>query len=373
MRNRVLAFLGFAAGLSAAMCFIGCSSHQAKPQVESQAKFTPTATGTPPAADPHKAPAPDAVKLSQIREKALQVIEESAASQDGQVRGYACEGASLVPNRLGGILLKGLDDPMPGVKAMAAIASGRSKYQPAAAKAGSLTNDPSPFVRISAIYTLSKLGKQIDPSPLAGYLTGSEPLPVRSQSAWVIGEIGNRSALPMLRAAAIENIARSRPLEIQIFQLQCGEARVKLGDNEPIEGIRAALFPARPEDFETAVLAVQIIGEVKDARSMDQLIYLSEYRDGRGNPMPAEFRLACATAIAKLGLDRGAFLADEYAKDPNPTIRQQAASVYGYTAKPEHFPTLEAMMNDPSPMVRVVAASSVIRAHARLTGERLPG
>jgi len=369
VRNRVFAI----AGLIALAGSLGCSSHQAaKPQVESQAKFTPTASGTPPVAAAPKAAPPDPVKLSQIREKALQVIEESATNPDGQVRGYASEGASLVPNRLGGILIKALDDPTAGVKAMAAAACGRSKYQPAAPKIYSLSNDPSPFVRISVIYALNKLGKPVDPAPLAGYLTGSEPLPVRSQAAVVIGEFGNRSAIPMLRAAAVENIARARPLEIQIFQLQCGEARVKLGDNEPIEGIRAALFPARPEDFETAVLAVQIIGEVKDARSMDQLIYLSEYRDGRNNPMPAEFRLACATAIAKLGLDRGSFLADEYAHDPNPTIRQQAASVYGYTARAEHFPTLEAMMNDPSPMVRVVAASSVIRAHARLMGEKLP-
>lgn len=368
MRNRVLAVFGLVA-IAAAQ---GCGSSRAgKPVIEHQAKFTPNAPGTPMPTTTPGTPAPDAIKLTQIREKALQVLEESANSPDGEVRGYACEGASLVPSRLGGILLKGLDDPTPGVKAMAATASGQARYLPAAPKVHSLTSDPSPFVRISAIYALSRLGKPVDLSPLASYLTGSETLKVRSQSAWVIGEIGNRSAIPMLRAAAVENIARSRPLEIMIFQLQCGEARVKLGDNEPIEGIRAALFPARPEDFETAVLAVQIIGEVKDNRSMDQLMYLSEYRDARGNPMPPEFRLACATAIAKLGLDRGSFLADEYAKDPNPLIRQQAASVYGYTARPEHFLALEALMNDPAPMVRVVAASSVIRAHARLTGEKL--
>lgn len=369
MKNRLFA----ACGLVLLAAAHGCSTHQAaKPASQPEPAATqPPATASV-AASPAKSAAPSAIKISQIREKALQVIEESGNSPDGQVRGYACEGASLVPNRLGDTLLKGLEDPTPGVRAMASIAAGRSRYQPAAAKIHSLTTDPSPFVRISAIYGLNKIGRPIDPTPLAGYLTGSEPLQVRSQAAWVIGEIGNRSAIAMLRAAAVENIARSRPLEVQIFQLQCGEARVKLGDNEPIEGIRAALFPARPEDFELAVLAVQIIGEVKDSRSMDQLIYLSEYRDARGNPMPPEFRLACATAIAKLGLDRGSFLADEYAKDPNPTIRQQAASVYGYTAQPEHFATLEAMMNDPSPMVRVVAASSVIRAHARLTGQKLP-
>lgn len=352
----------------------GCSSsrHATGPKPVDSRLVPPAAPVAGQVAATPPVPSPSPIKLSQIRERALQVIEESASNPDGQVRGYACAGASLVPTRLGGVLLKSFDDPTPGVKAMAAISAGRTQYQPATQKALSIANDPSPFVRISAIYALSKLGKPVDQSPLAGYLAGSETLQVRSQAAWAIGEIGNRSALPMLRSAAVENIAKARPIEVQIFQLQCGEARIKLSDNEPIEGVRAALFPARPEDFEAAVLAVQIIGEVKDKRSMDQLIYLSEYRDGRGNPMPAEFRLACATAIAKLGLDHGSFLADEYAKDPNPTIRQQAASVYGYTAQPEHFTMLETMMSDPSPMVRVVAASSVIRAHARLNGERLP-
>ncbi|MFO0860640.1 MAG: hypothetical protein U0570_08785 [Phycisphaerales bacterium] len=355
-----------------AVCLAGCASKQAaKPSAaETRPAPAPAAAAAPALA---AKPAPtDPIKMSQMREKAILLIEQSAASSDAQVRGYACEGASLVPNRLGQVMLHGLDDVNPGVKAMAAMAAGRTRYQPASPKIASLESDPSPFVRMAGIYGSAKLGRQVDPTPLAGYLTGSDPLPVRSQAAWVLGEIGNRSALPMLREAAVEHITKARPIDIQIFQLQCAEAEVKLGDNDPIQGIRAALFPARPEDFEAAVLAVQIIGEVKDARSMDQLIYLSEYRDSRGNHMPAEFRMACATALAKLGLDRGSFLADDYAHDPNPTIRQQAASVYGYTARAENFPTLEAMMNDPSPMVRVVAATSVIRAYARINGDRMP-
>ncbi len=365
MRIRIAGFLALA-GLAVG---VGCASKQAaKPAPNHPVEV---AKLNPAAPIPAKA-APDAIKMSQIREKALQVLEESASSSDGQVRGYAMDGSGMVPNRLGNLMLKGLDDPTPGVKAMAAVAAGKSRYQPAAGRVNSLLNDQSPFVRASAIYSLSKMGKPVDPSPLGSMLTNGETLQIRSQAAWVIGETGNRTALPMLREAAVEGTARARPIEVTIFQLQCAEARVKLGDTDPIEGIRAALFPARPEDFESAVLAVQIIGEIKDRGSMDQLIYLEQYKDARGNPMPAEFRLACATALAKLGLDRGSFIAEQYAQDANPTIRQQAASVFGYTARAEHFPELEAMMNDPSPMVRVVAASSVIRAHARLSGERLP-
>lgn len=356
--------LAFAAG--------GCASKQAAKSVPAhppEVQQPRPAAVTPAVAN---APVPDAIKLSQIREKALHTVEESANSPDGQVRGYAASAASMVPNRLGPVIMKSLDDSTPGVKAMAAMASGRTRYQPAATKMSPLLSDPSPFVRMSAIYCLNKLGKPVDPTPVGGWLASGDTPQIRSQAAWVIGEIGNKSALPMLRTEAVKGTTKARPSEVTIFQLQCAEARIKLGDNEPIEGVRAALFPASPEEFEAAVLAVQIIGEVKDRRSMDQLIYLADQRDSRGNLAPAEFRMECATSLAKLGLEKGSFIADEYANDPNPMIRQQAASVYGYTARPEHFLILETMMNDPSPMVRVVAASAVIRAHARLSGEKLP-
>ncbi|MBS0192441.1 MAG: hypothetical protein U0573_07430 [Phycisphaerales bacterium] len=347
----------------------GCASKQAAKAPQSQPEV---ATKPAVAAAAPKAPPPDAIRLSQIREKALRTVEESASSPDGQVRGYAANAASLVPNRLGDILVKTLDDPLPGPKAMAAMSAGRARYQPAAARIAPLLSDPSPFVRMASIYALTKLGRPVDPTAVAGWLMNGETPQIRSQAAWVLGEIGNKSAIPMLKDAAVKGITKVRPIEVTIFQLQCGEARIKLGDNDPIEGIRAALFPASPDELEGAVLAVQIIGEVKDRRSMDQLIYLADQRDAKGNFMPAEFRMECAMSLAKLGLDKGSFIADEYAADPNPTIRAQAASVYGYTARPEHFLILENMLSDPSPFVRVVAASAIIRAHARLSGEALP-
>ena len=45
---------------------------------------------------------------------------------------------------------------------------------------------------------------------------------------------------------------------------------------------------------------------------MDQLIYLADQRDAKGNFMPAEFRMECACHWQKLGLDKGSFIADEY-------------------------------------------------------------
>jgi hypothetical protein len=43
-----------------------------------------------------------------------------------------------------------------------------------------------------------------------------------------------------------------------MMELQISEARVKLGDEEALIDIRAALFPARSEDLEATALAAQI-------------------------------------------------------------------------------------------------------------------
>ena len=367
------------AALALSQMLSGCAQNAAQKRAAGTgsdslaANATPEAGQTPARGTVVGTPVPDAVRIAEIREKALTVIEQSANNNDGQVRGYAADAAAMAGRRLGPVLMKALDDPAPGVRAMAAMAAGRNRVNDAAARLQSLTNDESAFVRASAIYGLKKMGQNPDPSPLAAWLTGPNvPANLRSHAAWVLGELGERSAIAMLKEAARVRVSKDRASEVALFQLQCGEARIKLGDNDPIEGVRAALFPARPEDFESAVLAVQIIGEVKDRGSIDQLIYLSSYKDPQGNLMPPEFRLACSTALAKMGLDQGSFVADEYATNGSETIRQQAASVYGYTARAQHFPTLETMLSDSSPMVRVVAASAIIRAHARMNGERLP-
>lgn len=307
---------------------------------------------------------PDAAAIARIRERAIGVVEESSRHADGQVRGYASEAASIVPRRLGEVIVRLLEDPAPGVRAMAAISAGRASLRDAQPRLQALLTDESPFVRAGAIYGLSKSGAAVDPSPLGAMLV-DDSMAIRSQAAWVLGELGNRSALAMLRAAAVEGVSRARPVEVTLFQLQVAEARVKLGDNEPLEGIRAALYPARPEDLEAAVLAVQILGEVKDRGAMDQLIYLTQYRDPRGNAMPVEFRLAVAIALAKMGLDRGAFLADEVWQDPSEPVRVQAATVYGYTARAQQLARLDAMLSDPSPMVRVAAAGAILRSQSR--------
>ena len=58
------------------------------------------------------------------------------------------------------------------------------------------------------------------------------------------------------------------------MELQIAQARVRLGDEEAIHSIRAALFPARSEDLEATALAAQLTGELNDRASARELVML---------------------------------------------------------------------------------------------------
>jgi HEAT repeat protein len=221
-------------------------------------------------------------------------------------------------------------------------------------------DDPSPFVRAAVIYALVANGLEADPTPLATMLI-TDPSPrVRAHAAFILGELGDRSALPMLRQAANADIARADASAVRVMRLQFAEAMAKLGDETPLQGLRAALYPSRPEDLELTALAVQIIGGLGDRGSIAQLIYLSAARN-EGRYMPPEVRLSVGQALGRMGRTEGAFLADEYRVHPMPAVREQAAHVYGWTLAESELGKLTPMLEDQAPQVRLGAAAAVLR------------
>jgi HEAT repeat protein len=93
---------------------------------------------------------------------------------------------------------------------------------------------------------------------------------------------------------------------------------------------------------------VQILGEVGDKGAIDQLIMLARPASETDRVMPAEVRLGAASALAKLGLPQGAFVADEYREDGQAVLRAQAASVYGDTRRSESLRTVVGLSEDGS-------------------------
>lgn len=379
---RRLAICGLAACMVGAP--LGCSDSGSKPKpsgmMVTDSSGGDGTTTPPPAGKAEDSQKPVATRdytspvvLSAMREQAIEMVMACGRSRDASVRANAAEASLQAPSRLEPVLAAALKDENLGVRSVAAAVVGRLQIRSLVAATWPLLSDSSPFVQSSAIYALRRCGESVDPSPLSRFLLNDPSPKVRSHAAYLLGELAEPSAAPMIRSAVKSAMPRASEADIRLMQLQFAEALVKLGEETQIESIRAALYPSRPEELEATALAVQIIGMLKDQGSTNQLIYLSAKLDKAGNPMPAEIRLGVATALARMGNRRGNFIAEEFWNDANPVLRAQAASVFGFTAQPDGLVYLDRLLTDPSEQVRVTAAAAVLRALGSGSGSGVGG
>lgn len=307
----------------------------------------------------------DPIAVSALRERALDVLAEYASGLSPQLRANALEAMSEMPARLDRHIPAALSDESAGVRSTAAIIIGRSGLTQWGPAVRPLLHDSSAYVRISALYALVKTGADIDRSPLAAYLLADPSPRVRAHAAYLLGELGDPSALGLLKEATRAPMPRGSAAEARLLHLQIAEAMVKLGDEGQLESIRAALYPSRPEEFEATALAVQIIGHLQARAAIDELVVLTAIRDSRGSRLPAEVRLGAAGSLARLGMHQGTFLAEEFATSDLPALRAQTAHVYGEIGLASNLPRLERMLADPEGLVRVSAAAAIVKITSR--------
>jgi HEAT repeat protein len=314
---------------------------------------------------PVQLPAPmTKTERATLREQALNLLVNTAAGGSPEERANAVEALTRTPARLSMVLDGALQDTSPAVRAVAAMAAGRTRAGQAAPLLRRLMQDESRLVRSAAVYGLYKLGQNPDATMLAGMLFDASPR-VRAQGAFIMGEMGEKSALGPLREAAKQPAGRAAPGEVRVMDLQIAEARVKLGDEEALADVRSALFPARPEDLEACLLAMQIVGQVKDRASVNRLIELTADKDPNKQEMPGEIRVGAAMALARLGQPEGSYIAREYFAGASEALRAQSAHLFGELGRAENLPILARMMADPDGRVRVAAASAVVKITER--------
>jgi HEAT repeat protein len=301
-----------------------------------------------------------------LREKALNLLSNTAQAGSPEERANALEALVQTPRRLANVAETALQDTNTGVRAVAALSIGKAKLTALAPKVRPLLTDESPFVRSGAMYALKQCGATVDITPLAGMLFDTDAR-VRAQAAYILGELGEKSAVAPIREAHKSASGRSNQTEVRLSDLQLAEARVKLGDDSALAEIRAALYPSKPEDFEAAALAVQISGQIKDTVAVNRLIELTAPKDSGGQDMPGEIRMAAAAALARLGQPQGSYIAREYFQGGKETLRAQAASLFGETQRPENLQLVSRLMDDPDGRVRVSAASAVVKITDRGT------
>ena len=321
----------------------------------------------------------DTVVRTQVRETAIEGLVEYSLSDSALLRANAIEAMSDAPRRAEGIVLVGLTDSNPGVRFSAAMVAGRLEMTDSASLVRPLLGDRDRRVRYAAIYALQAMGEPVDQTPLADAMRDPNPA-YRATAAFVLGEIGDPGAIPVLTEFATvplpQSVLRQRPTAPTILRLQVAEALLKLGHEDVRGVVHAALYPRDREGFEAAALAAQILGDVGDATAIAQLVSIVE-RTAPGEEgsedepptidpremvflNPPELRLAAATALARMGEVDGVYVADQYVTHPSDAVRAQSAFLYGAAGREIDLAKLEAMLGDPSPLVRLSAMAGIV-------------
>lgn len=299
---------------------------------------------------------------AEARDEAIKSLRQAVTSEDAQTRANAYEALELDPEALRGVAGMGLLDENVGVRAVAALVVGRAGLAGHEPALRAMLADESPYAQASAIFALAKLGHDVDRSPMAVFLMQGDPPGVRGHTAYLLGELGDPSAVGLLRSAAEVPMELASQAERRLVELQLSEAMVKLGERDQLGTIRAALFPSQASDLEAMALAIQIVGEVGDRASRGRLVQIAQTEDANGQTMPPEVQLAIAISMAKLGDQQGWFVADEFWDSDREVVRADSAAVYGWSGRDVDIRRLQRMLRDPSGRVRVAAAAGILRA-----------
>jgi HEAT repeat protein len=343
---------------------------------------------------PSHAQAPDEAKiiLIQTKPKAQSVIESAASSENARLRLAALEATEYAPAVAWDLARNGLTDDNPAVRFGALVVIGKLELRGLADAAMDLTRDDNESVRAAALFAAKKCGKDVNLSPLAGMLANGSS-GARANAAMLIGQLGDDQAIEMLRDMAAKPMPRVSSAERSWVRLQYAEAIVRLDPNdaETLGTIRASVYSNLDD---VRVLAIQILGEVRDRAVQGGLRHIVK----RDNPI--QVKLAAAQALVRMG-DREAsevllagtrfdekqlrselreYLQRNDVAGPEAAVirdlmndergrihaaaevRAQAAIGLGDVKSKASAERLSALLSDPDPVVRVAAASAILRA-----------
>ena len=290
------------------------------------------------------------------------VLDEASRNPDRSLRAHSIEAMQYDMTIFEPAVRRGLADREASVRFVSAMSVAKVRMLGAGPLLEPLLLDPDDSVRAGAILALSRSGAQVNPSPLAAMIL-SPSAQLRGNAAMVLGELENKSALPLLKESTSEPMPRANPAAIRLVNLQVAEAMVQLGDTLELEPIHAALF-FRSDQSECIELACEIVSRLRDPTALPMLQRLIE-ADG-SDIRPIEIRLFAAIAACKILSTPPIRLADLgviASRDPNARVRTLGAKLLGVVGASETESTLSKLLRDREPEVQIAAAGSILRRH----------
>jgi HEAT repeat protein len=309
-----------------------------------------------PASEPRGSRASVPPSLSSEPTEPRAILEAAARSSWPSLRAYAMEASISRPRLLAEHASRALADENRGVRFVTCMAIAQSGQVQYVELLRPLLADPSDSVRAAAMLALTRSGEKVNLTPLAAMLQCDDP-EVRANAQLVLGELGNASAIPLIRDSLGQGMTLVNPLRVRLIDLSAAEALVKLGQKAEVEPIRAALF-APPEQGELTVVACDAVRRIHDGGSIPMLERIATVR-GRAERSP-EIRLAAARALQALGVRQGPLaVATPLVGHPDARVRAQAAIVLGEIGTAEARSLLEPLLRDGDPAVKVAAAAGL--------------
>lgn len=330
--------------------------------------------------------------LLQSKSKAVSIARTAGQSENPRERLAALEAVQYAPEAAFELARNGLTDDNPAVRFGALVTVGKLKLQDLADAAMDLQRDKNESVRAAALFAAKRCGKDVDISPLAGMLANGSSS-ARANAAMLIGQLGDTQAIEMLRDMAAQPMPRVSAAERSWVRLQYAEAMIRLDPNdaEVLGSIRASVYSNLDD---VRVLAIQILGEVGDRSVQGGLAHIVK----RENPI--QVKIAAAQSLVRMGDRRSAgvlikattyderqlradltkyvrdnrvggpeaqairdLLSDEKARQRAAAeVRAQAAVGLGVVDSKDAAQRLTALLDDTDPIVRVAAASAILRA-----------
>jgi HEAT repeat protein len=302
-----------------------------------------------------------------LRDEAMAFLESMRRDEYALYRANAIEALQIDPEAGEKAAREGIEDTNLAVRFVSAYSIGKYRYQSSAPLVYALLRDESDSVRAAATLALKMNGQNVSLGPLSEMLKNSNPT-TAGNAALVLGEIGEASAIGLLRDALDYSPATATQQQHQLVRLQIAEAMSKLGDPTASARIRSQLYSRGPQDGELTAIAATMLGDLDATRTIPDLkVIVASWRQYR---LSAEIRLAALKSLAQMGDPLPMELVLEYLETPfqdenldrNHAIRAQAVHVLGYYPVNESLPYLAAAFEgDPRPMVRLQAAAAIVR------------
>ncbi len=297
------------------------------------------------------------VDKEKVNATALDILNEALNSKNARFRANAIESFRHAPQQeLEKAVQFGLGDENRGVRFVAAMMIGEESLCDISLLLEPLLLDESESVQAAAMFSLYKCGGNVNLTPIGKMLLSDNP-EVRGNAAMVLGQLGNDSAVGMVREALKNTPNTITPIRRRIINLQMAEALILLGEREELEVVRAAVFSSIQE-AEVTALACQISGNLKDVEVISTLEGFTVTPDR----YPDEIRLVAATALAEISPSRMPLeVVLGFSSNDSPNIRSQCATALGVQGNRLSLGPLALMLKDNDQSVQISAAGAVLR------------